>query len=256
MTKTALRVLIVDDEAPARLRLRDLLGDIAAQQPTQIVGMAGNGCEAMDQLAHCQVDVALVDVRMPVMDGVEFARRAESLSHPPLVIFVTAYDEYAVKAFDLAAADYLMKPVRAMRLAEALGKVRVRLSPVDDGKGGEAPSLRTHLRIAERGRVTLLPLEDVLFFRADSKYTLARTREREFLLDEPLAQIEADFPDRFKRIHRSCLVATAAIVGFEHRRPRADGVADDGGWEVRLSGLDEALPISRRQWPRLKHLAR
>ena len=119
-TPAALRVLIVDDEAPARARLRDLLGDIAARHPTEIVGMAANGVEALRLLEAAPADVVLADIRMPVMDGVELARHLGKLASPPAVIFVTAYDQYAVEAFELAAVDYLLKPVRAERLAAAL----------------------------------------------------------------------------------------------------------------------------------------
>ena len=91
----ALRVLIVDDEAPARARLRDLLGDIAARHPTEIVGMAANGVEALRLLEAAPADVVLADIRMPVMDGVELARHLGKLASPPAVIFVTAYDQYA-----------------------------------------------------------------------------------------------------------------------------------------------------------------
>ena len=119
----ALRVVIVDDEAPARARLRDLLGDIAQEQPTAVVGVAANGVEAL-RLLECEpADVVLADIRMPVMDGVELARHLGRLDKPPAVIFTTAYDEYAVQAFELSAIDYLLKPVRAQRLAEALAKV-------------------------------------------------------------------------------------------------------------------------------------
>ncbi|MBP6490682.1 MAG: response regulator, partial [Thauera sp.] len=119
----ALRVLVVDDEAPARARLRDLLGDVGAQQPNALAGMASNGVEALRLLEDAAVDVVLADIRMPVMDGVELARHLARLPAPPALVFVTAYDQYAVQAFELAAVDYLLKPVRAQRLAEALERV-------------------------------------------------------------------------------------------------------------------------------------
>ncbi len=117
-----LNVLIVDDEAPARERLRDLLGDVAATQPTRIVGMAANGHEALRFLTAQQVDLLLVDIRMPGMDGIELAQHVARLASPPRIVFVTAYDQYAVSAFDLNAIDYLLKPVRAQRLEAALGR--------------------------------------------------------------------------------------------------------------------------------------
>ena len=122
MTEAALRVVIVDDEGPARARLKDLLDDIADTQPTRVVGVAANGLEALRLIEDLATDVVLADIRMPVMDGVELARHLGRLECPPAVIFTTAYDEYAVQAFDLAATDYLLKPVRAARLAEALAR--------------------------------------------------------------------------------------------------------------------------------------
>ena len=123
-----LAVLVVDDEAPARERLRDVLGDIASAQPNRVVGLAANGVEALSMLEGGGVDLILTDIRMPAMDGIELARHVARLDPAPAVIFTTAYDEYAVRAFELAAVDYLLKPVRAARLAEALAKAR-RLHP-------------------------------------------------------------------------------------------------------------------------------
>lgn len=253
MSVEPLRILIVDDEAPARMRIQNLLGDLASEQPMEIVGIAGNGGEALDCLTRIPADLALVDIRMPGMDGIEFARRAALLPDPPHVVFVTAYDDYALKAFDLAAADYLLKPVRAARLAQALDKVRSSRMKSGPSAVESAKGPRTHLRVVERGRITLLPVDEVLFFRADSKYTVAHTQDREFLLEEPLSQLETEFPNRFARIHRSCLVAIHAIQAFEQRRSPESRV-DDVGWDVRLAGLDVALPVSRRQWPSLKRL--
>src|SRR5690606_18596108 len=145
-TLAPLRVLIVDDEAPARARLRDLLGDIGAHHPSEIIGMAVNGVEALRLLEATPADVVLADIRMPVMDGVELARHLGKLAAPPAVIFVTAYDQYAVEAFDLAAVDYLLKPVRAERLAAALAKAEARrTAPHDDAAlAGLAPGERRH----------------------------------------------------------------------------------------------------------------
>ena len=244
MDSQALDVLIVDDEAPARERLRDLLGDIAGDQPTRIVGMAGNGIEALRLLETLQADLLLVDIRMPAMDGIEFAQHASRLDPPPRIIFITAYDEYAVQAFELNAVDYLLKPVRADRLANALEKVR-RVAPVSREQLDRVAEPRGHLTCSERGRIHLIPIEDVLYLKAELKYVTARTADREFLLEESLVKLEEEFPERFVRIHRNCLVARAAVTGFERI------TADDGGeghWAVRLIGAGEILPISRRQW--------
>ena len=244
----ALRVLIVDDEAPARSRLRDLLGDIGAGQPSRVVGMAANGVEALRILEAEPADVVLADIRMPVMDGVELARHLGRLDKPPAVIFVTAYDQYAVQAFDLAAVDYLLKPVRAERLAAALGKLRPPARVADATLAGLAPGERRHFSVSERGRILLLPVADVLYLRAELKYVTARTAERDYVLDESLVQLEEEFPQRFLRLHRNCLVARAAVLGVE-RAGEQDGEAH---WAVLLKGVDERLAVSRRRWPAVR----
>jgi len=247
------RILIVDDEAPARARLRTLLADIAGDVPHQIVGEAGDGLAALELLAglppESSADIALVDIRMPRMDGIELAQQLAGLPQPPAVVFVTAYDEFALKAFELAAADYLLKPVRAARLLEALKKAR-RLAPADTLLQALAPAGRTRLRVVERGNVLLVPVADVLYLRAELKYVTARTAEREHLLEESLAHLETEFSPRFVRIHRNCLVAIDAVVGVVRE---SEKVGDsDPHWALRLRDVPEHLPVSRRQWPEVK----
>lgn len=242
-----LRVLILDDEAPARARMRDLLADVAAQEPTRLVGMAANGAEALRMLDNEQVDLVFADVRMPVMDGVEFARQASLRPAAPGVIFTTAYDEYAVTAFDVAAVDYLLKPVRASRLAEALAKFRK--SRVAEGASEAAESgERRNFSVTERGRILLVPVDEVRFLRAELKYVTAHTQDRDYVLDESLVQLEEEFGERFLRIHRNCLVAREAVLGVE----RQGGTEGDPHWAVMLAGVADPLSISRRQWPLVK----
>ena len=248
MNETPLRVLIVDDEAPARTRLRDLLGDIEGEQPTALIGMAANGSEALRLLESDSADVVLADIRMPGMDGVEFARQAARLPSAPDVVFVTAYDSYAVQAFELTAADYLLKPVRAERLAAALAKVRARRrTPAAEERAGAG---RRHLSVTERNRTLLLPVADVLYLRAELKYVTARTADRDYLLDESLVQLEQEFPHAFLRIHRNCLVSRAAVKGVE----RVGEDEGDAHWEILLAGCGERLPVSRRQWPLVRQV--
>jgi two-component system response regulator AlgR len=242
------RILIVDDEAPARTRLRHLLADIAVEFPHRIVGEAGDGVAALEFQAGTPVDIALVDIRMPRMDGIELAQQLAGLPHAPAVIFVTAYDEFALKAFELAAADYLLKPAKAARLLEALKKVR-RLAPDDALLKSLAPAARQRLRVVERGAVLLVPIDQVLYLRAEQKYVTAHTATREYLLEESLAHLEAEFAPRFVRIHRSCLVAAEAVAGVVRA---AEGDSEEQHWALRLAGVAEPLPVSRRQWPQVK----
>jgi two-component system response regulator AlgR len=247
-----LRVLIVDDEAPARSRLRDLLADCAAAVPTEVVGEAGNGREALDLLAGRAADLVLLDIRMPEMDGIELARHLLQLPRPPAVVFTTAYDAYAIQAFELRAVDYLLKPIRAARLEEALARAARGARPPDAQALRElAPAPRAHLASQERGRLQLIPVRDIVYLKAELKYVTVRTREREFLVDESLTRLEEEFGGRFLRIHRNCLVAREHVTGFER-------VAEEGGeghWVVVLAGVEEKLPVSRRQQHVVRDLA-
>ena len=163
------------------------------------------------------------------------------------IIFITAHDRHAVEAFELNALDYLLKPVRAERLAAALKKATV---PDSARLESAAQAPREYLSLAERNRIVLLPVRDILYLRAEEKYVTVRTRSREHLVEEPLIALEKEFAARFIRIHRNCLVARAAIRGFE----RAPGEEDEAHWLVLLEGVDEKLPVSRRQWPLVRDL--
>jgi two-component system response regulator AlgR len=238
-----LRIVIVDDEAPARNRIRDLLTDCALKLPLEIAGEAENGRRALELLPACEADIVLLDVRMPEMDGLEVAQHIQKLDAPPAVIFTTAFDAYALKAFEVHAVDYLLKPIRLGRLFDALTRVRsitpLRLDVLRELK----PEARTHLSVNERGRIHLIPVSDIVFLKAELKYVTVRTGEREFLLEESLAKLEQEFFGRFVRIHRNCLVGKEAIRGFE-RAADADG---EGHWMVVLKSVAEKLPVSRRQ---------
>jgi len=239
-------IFIVDDEPPARSRLKSLLGDLAGEFPHSLVGEAADGLAALAWLTGHPADIALVDIRMPRMDGIELAQQLAGLPHPPAIIFVTAYDEFALKAFELAAVDYLLKPTRAPRLLQALQKAR-RLSSADIST--LAPAGRTRLRVVERGQVLLVPVAALLYLRAEQKYVTARTVEREYLLEESLTHLESEFGQRFIRIHRNCLVAVDAVTGVERTSEEAGG---ESHWALRLKGIAEHLPVSRRQWPLVK----
>lgn len=241
-----LRVLIVDDEAPARRRLRDVLADCAEQLAVDIVGEAGSGVEAMEQVQRQPVDAVLLDIRMPDMDGLECAAHLNRLTAPPAIIFSTAYDAYACQAFDLNAVDYLLKPVRADRLVRALSRAHRLSATALDHLREAHPKARSHLSLNEKGRIVLIPVADILFLKAELKYVTVRTPAREFLIEESLTRLESEFGEAFLRIHRNCLVATARI------REVGKMPGDDDGHFLRLDGLDERLPVSRRQYSVLR----
>lgn len=242
-----LTVFIVDDEVPARNRLKELLADCEAQFPLQLVGEAGNGQEALDKLVENPAEVVLLDIRMPQMDGIELARHLNKLDHPPVIVFTTAYDAYAIQAFEQRAIDYLLKPIRLGRLFEALSRARDAVPIRTEVLKDLMPEPRTHLSVHERGKIILVPIADVLYLRAEMKYVTVRTAEREYLIEESLTALEKEYAARFVRTHRSCLVAKSAIAGFEK-----GGEEGESGWVMRVRGVEDKLPISRRQLSAVK----
>ena len=242
----ALRVLIVDDEAPARRRLREVLADCAPTCPTDIAGEANDGFSALTYLERDKIDLVLLDIRMPGMDGIECAGHIQKYASPPAIIFTTAYDTYACQAFELNAIDYLLKPVRSERLQRALSKAHSLSTHTLQALRQAHPKTRTHLSVSEKGRIVLIPLPDILYLKAELKYVTVRTHSREFLLEESLSRLEEEFGETFLRIHRNCLVARARI------REVGKLPGDDDGHFLRLEGLSESLQVSRRQYSVLR----
>ena len=258
--KAMLNVMIVDDEPPARARLGQVLRDCSEQVSLQLVGEAEGGISGLEEADRLHPDVILLDVHMPDMNGIEVARHLAQRDNPPAVIFVTAYDEHALDAFEVQALDYLMKPVRADRLVAALARVeRFRThEPRIEELAKTIGSVRSHLTVSERGRMMLVPIDDVVYLRAELKYVTIKTRAREYLTEESLTALEAEFGERFVRIHRNALVARSGILGFQRVRGAVDdeGESSEGHWEVLLKEAPDRLPISRRQWPTVKAAAK
>ena len=234
-----IRVLVVDDESLARSRLKTLLGDCREPQ-AQVLGEAANAVQAMDFLQHHAVDAVLADIHMPGADGLMLAQALRQLPHPPAVVFVTAYAEHAVQAFELEALDYLTKPVRLERLQAALQKIeRARHQAADAATEAQEDVLV----IQERGRAERVPLAQVLYLKAELKYITVRTASRSYLLEASLSDLEARYGSRFIRIHRNALVARRAVRALEKHHDPEEGE----GWAVRLDGVEDALFVSRRQ---------
>jgi two-component system, LytTR family, response regulator AlgR len=239
-----LKILIADDEAPARNRLKDLLGDIAN---VSVIAEAKNGKQAIDLAIEKQPNLLLLDIRMPLMDGLEAAEHAQKLEPKPHIIFTTAYDAYAIRAFDLNAIDYLLKPIRLERLQAAIEKVQA-VQPRSIEALKPLQKTRSHLSIHERGRVLLVPVEDIIYCRAELKYVTLRTSEREYLLEESLTNLEIEFSEVFVRLHRNCLVAQQYINGYEKRADEKG----DAQWHAILKGVPDTIAVSRRH----QHLIR
>ena len=184
-----LKLIIADDEAPARNRLRELLADIST---ISIVAEAQNGKEALNLANELHPDIVLLDIRMPSMDGIEAAQHLQKMSKPPAIIFTTAFDSYAMQAFDINAVDYLLKPIRLARLETAISKARALLHSQLEAIAPLNPQ-RSHFSISERSRVLLVPINEVIYLRAELKYITVRTAEREYLLEESLTHLEQEF---------------------------------------------------------------
>jgi two-component system response regulator AlgR len=243
MATTARSLLIVDDEAPARERLERLVDDLPGWT---CLGSCAGGAEAISQVERSRPAVVLLDIRMPGMSGIEVARHLARLEQPPAVIFTTAYDQYALEAFDSRAVGYLLKPVRRERLESALAHAArmsdVVLSELNlTTRGFER---RRHLAARVRDELRLIPLKEIRYLRADQKYVTVHHGGGEHLIEDSLKQLEDEFPDLFVRIHRSMLVAIDAIEALEKDAA--------GGHHVRLRGEARTLAVSRRQVADLK----
>jgi len=259
----ATSVLIVDDEAPARARLRELLGDLNREFRVDLLGEASSGAEALNLIELMKPMVVFLDVQMPGMSGIELARHlAAHAAHGrivmPMVVFVTAFDEFAIEAFEVRAIDYLLKPVRIARLVDTMRRIAQRsaderLDLTRQAARALSPR-RRHLSVHERGRVQLVPIDQVVYLKAEMKYVTIRTSEREYLIEESLTSLEEEFSEVFVRIHRNALVSRASIAGFERVSAEQTGEGTDPYWQVVLHHLADRLPVSRRQWPVVRNL--
>lgn len=239
-----MRILIVDDEAPARSRLRMLVEGLGEHE---VVGEAGSGQAALDACRDGDVEVVLLDIRMPGIDGLTTAARLSQLERPPAVIFVTAHDDYALEAFETAAIDYLLKPVREQRLATALERARQLNRPQLEALQGETEDGgREHILCRRPAGAELVPIDDVAYFLADQKYVAVHHSGGEDLIEESLKQLESEFGDRLVRIHRKALVARDRLAGIEK--------GDDGRHYAQIKGRDDRLEISRRHLPHVRRL--
>ena len=242
-----MKVLVVDDETPARTRLCAMLEEIGGYI---VYGDAANGTEALQQCEKYQPDVLLLDIRMPGMDGLEAARHLQSLQQPPAIIFTTAYNDYALQAFESHAVDYLLKPVRQERLQDALLHAR-RLTRVQTAflrQGDDQTGRRQRICANVRGSLQLIPVEEIRYFQADQKYVVVGTADAQLLIEETLKSLEQEFADQFVRIHRNALVARQFISGL--------GKADDGHAQVSLAGVEQTLEVSRRHIAAVRKLVK
>ncbi|WP_372965051.1 LytR/AlgR family response regulator transcription factor [Marinobacter sp.] len=229
------RILIADDEPLARQRIHRLL---ESMEGYQVCGEASDGNDTLHKVAELSPDIVLLDIRMPGMDGMEAAEKLSQLNNPPAVIFCTAYDHYAIQAFDVRAVAYLLKPVRKEALADALaraGKInRVQLQALshDAENNSEQLAVRTH-----RG-TELIELTDLHYCEADQKYVTLHHTRGETVCDYTLKELEQAYPDHLLRIHRNTLVGVRFIQALRR--------TDDGHNELELKSTSARLSVSRR----------
>lgn len=246
-----MKVLIVDDEPLARTRLQRLLEQLEGYQ---VVAQAENGEQAVEAYNNYQPDVILMDIRMPVLDGLKAASILAASEQPPAVIFCTAYDDYALQAFDANAVDYLLKPVNRDKLGQALAKAqklnRVQLSVLGGaGTDSEQSAQRSHISSKSTRGIELVAMDDVRYFLAEQKYVtvyyVTGGKLEEVLIDDPLKELEEELGSRFARVHRNALVAVAHIQGLERY---------EQGFRLSLAGVEEGPQVSRRHMPTIRKL--
>ncbi len=236
-----MNIIIVDDEMLARSRLQRI---IEKADLGNVIGQAEHGAQALALIEKLSPDVVLMDIQMPVMDGLEAARHLASWETPPAVIFCTAYDEYAIQAFDVSAVGYLLKPVRQDDLKAALGKLK-KVNKVQ-ALTLTKQQARSHISIKTHNGMELVPIENVQLFRADHKYVSVFHLYGELLIDDSLKELEDEFGEIFVRVHRNALVNTKSITGLEKQ--------EDGSFSLRLNNIEESVPVSRRHMAAVRKL--
>ena len=238
-SNSRLKLLIADDEVPARNWIKQLIQEIP--RDIHVIAEAENGLEVLQYSADKNPDIVLLDIRMPAMDGIDTARELSKFNNPPAVIFITAYDEHALQAFDANAIDYLLKPIRKERFEMALDKARIFNQISWEKLHHELPSVdktRTHICAQIAGDLCLVPVTDVVYFRADQKYVNLRTVECEILINDSLKALEQEFSSDFIRVHRNTIVSLSYLAGLE------SGIY--GQTQLILRGVRETIEVSRR----------
>jgi two-component system response regulator AlgR len=234
-------VFIVDDEDLARERLKRL---IAHNCNYQVCGEAENGAQALERIPNCQPDIVLLDIRMPGTDGLEVASSLAQLTHPPAIIFCTAYDEYAIAAFKHQAIGYLLKPVRGEELNQALSKAKHLNQLQLKALNAEQPTNTNQFVAHSWQGHELIPFESIYYFKSEDKYLTVVHENGETLSDQTLKELEHAYPDTLLRAHRSTLVHGKHISAM-HKD-------SDGHYYLLIRGTEHRILVSRRHVSELK----
>ncbi|ROV59006.1 DNA-binding response regulator [Vibrio ponticus] len=242
--------IIADDEPLLRHHLDRSLADIWSD--LEVVAMCGDGVQALEKIARLQPDVVFLDIRMPELDGLAVAKELNRLAQQPLMVFVTAYDEYAIQAFEQNAVDYLLKPINEERLERCCQKLQQRLNTNNNQQAPDINQLLAQisqltpkreqylswLKASQGDDIHLIAVNDVLYFKAEEKYVSIYTGESEYLIRTPLKELLTQLdPEQFWKIHRSTVVRVAAI----------DKVSKDFTGRMFVKMLNHKLPVSRAQ---------
>lgn len=239
-----MKILIVEDEALARERLKALLHEI--NHSYEIID-AENGLEALQKIQAFSPELVLLDIRMPAMDGLEVAHHLKKYQPETAIIFTTAYQDHAIRAFELNAIDYLLKPIRKSRLEEALSRSQIALkTAIDDVRLKDKNATRSHISVLDKGRLILIPVNEILYLKADDKYVMVVWSGGKQLLNEPLKILEQEFQQQLIRIHRNALIAKSKIASLQKQ--------ENGMATIKLRGIDDELQVSRRHLSQIRKL--
>lgn len=233
-----MKILIVDDESLARDRLYRMLGEIHHDDSQLELEQAANGIEAVEKVKQLNPDLVLLDIRMPGMDGIEAARKISELEIPPAIIFTTAYDEYALDAFDSQAIAYLLKPIRKEKLEKALHQAsRLNLAQLNH-LNHEENQEASYISVKIHGGLRQIDLDDIYYFLAEQKYVTVKYKEGEVIIEDSLKSLEDRFEQGFIRIHRNALVSRNQLKAI-----RKD---QQGRYLTELKDIKDKLEVSRR----------
>lgn len=239
-----MRIVVCDDEPLARERLVR----IVQESGHEVVAQATTGAEAVIAVKSKQPDIILLDIRMPEMDGVRCAQELAKLEHPPAIIFVTAYDHYAIAALKANAIGYLLKPANKDELLEALNKAKnlnaAQLNEIRKLEDPTARPVREHIAARTHRGVELIKFKDIYYFTADQKYVKVRHKGGILLIDETLKELEQEFGDKLFRVHRNAIINLSFLDFLE--------TLDAGQYQIRFKGIDDTLAVSRRHLPALR----
>lgn len=236
-------ILIVDDEPLARLRLQKMVTDLGYD----VVAEASNSEQTFSAIAAYDPSLLLLDIEMPGENGLAIAEKISLLETPPAIIFTTAYDQYALEAFDTVAAGYLLKPIEKSKLEQALEKAKT-LTKFQLVSSDRPPKNKGREHIASKGHrgIELIDIKNIRYFMADQKYVMIISTQGDVLIDETLKDLEEEFVENFVRVHRNSLVSIKHILGLDRDQ--------QGHYHVRLQDTDEKPMVSRRYTSKVKSL--